>query len=163
MAALMILWANLHSTFVLGLILFYIVVGFGCFRQMRSGNTDNLKWISFVTVLVTLAALATPYGILFQTHTWTIMGMHFALAHIQEWQPPNFRQSPIHLAYVISLFAVMTGFGLKLPGAPCRHPYGNGVAGNKLSARLLHFRLDDSVPLCPPSGTTSSIFQPAKL
>jgi hypothetical protein len=115
LAPLMIVWANIHSTFILGLFLYYIVAGFSGLRQMRSRNVRDLKLTVFATILVTLSALMTPYGIFSFTPTWTIMGMQM-LARIQEWQPPNFRQSPIHLAYLVSLFALMTAFGIKLQG-----------------------------------------------
>ena len=115
LAPLMIVWANIHSTFVLGLFLYYIVAGFSGLRQMRAHNVKDLKLTVFATILVTLSALMTPYGIFSFIPAWTIMGMQM-LAHIQEWQPPNFRQSPIHLAYLVGLFALMTAFGIKLQG-----------------------------------------------
>jgi len=78
-------------------------------------NIAALKMTIFATILVTLSAIMTPYGIFSFTPTWIIMGMHM-LARVQEWQAPNFSQSPIHLAYLVSLFALMTAFGVKLQG-----------------------------------------------
>jgi hypothetical protein len=111
----MFLWANIHSTFILGLFLFYIVACLTALRQIAIRNFGDLKMTASVTFLVTLSAMITPYGIFSFVPTWAIMGMR-TLARIQEWQPPNFQQSPIHLAYLVGVLALVTSLGIKLQG-----------------------------------------------
>jgi hypothetical protein len=117
LAGLMLLWANIHSSFVLGLTMFYVVSAFNCFRAILSHDTRTLKRSALVLLLVTTAACLTPYGISPLLLTWRIMGMRSMMANLVEWQPPNFRDYPIYLAYLLALFALVSAFGIKLRAA----------------------------------------------
>ena len=117
LAGLMLLWANIHSSFVLGLAVFYVVSALNSFRAISSRDARTLKRSALVLVIVTIAACTTPYGISPLLLTWRIMGMKSMMAHLVEWQPPNFRDYPIYLAYLLALFALISAFGMKLRGA----------------------------------------------
>jgi hypothetical protein len=45
------------------------------------------------------------------------MAMKSMMAHLMEWQPPNFRDYPIYLAYLLAFFALISAFGIKLRAA----------------------------------------------
>ena len=114
LAGLMLLWANIHSSFVLGLAVFYVVSAFISVRAINSRDARTLKRVALILLLVTIAACTTPYGISPLLLTWRIMGMKSMMAHLVEWQPPNFRDYPIYLAYLLALFALFSAFGIKL-------------------------------------------------
>ena len=114
LAVLMLLWANIHSTFVLGLMLFYILAGFIAVRLFQRGNLAGVRRTVLVAVLVTAATIATPYGVSSLLITRRIMGMDFIMTNLQEWQPPNFRAYPAVLAYLVGFITLATGAGIKL-------------------------------------------------
>ena len=114
LAVWMLLWANIHSTFVLGLMIFYILAGFLCVRLFRKGEIAGVKRTLVVAALVTAATVGTPYGISSLLVTRSIMGMSSIMANLQEWQPPNFRAYPAVLAYLVGFIMLATGAGVKL-------------------------------------------------
>jgi hypothetical protein len=117
LCGLMLLWANIHGSFVLGLMIIYIVSAFTAFYAFKSHDLSLLKRTALVLVMVTIAACATPYGFFPLLLTWKIMGMKSMMAHLAEWQPPNFRDYPVYLAYLLAFFAVVSGFGVTLRAA----------------------------------------------
>ena len=113
---LMVLWANLHSSFTFGLGLLYVFIGYFCYDKLRTSSFGSCKH-EFVTVAaVTACALLTPYGIFSALPTLQTMTMKYALQNIVEWQAPNFQQSRINLFFIVGFLMTMTGLGVRLRG-----------------------------------------------
>lgn len=112
----MLLWANLHGGFTLGLLL---GVAFGL--EALVGARDNAErkglfvaWAKFGIGAV-LVACITPYGPESILVTLRIFGIGDALGLIAEWKSPNFQQQPMQeLILMIALYAALSR-GLKLP------------------------------------------------
>jgi hypothetical protein len=103
-ALLMVLWANLHSSFVVG-------IGLAAALALEAGldvkawrRRTLIGWAGFLALTVA-AALATPHGVDGLTFPLKVLNMK-ALPAITEWQPPDFMQiSPLEIALLGGLFA----------------------------------------------------------
>jgi len=107
----MILWANLHGGYVLGLGVIGIMVAGELLDRLLLNTTQNsmgwLQWRDLVITLAvcTLATLVTPYGF----GTWEISVSTFGMrvnAIISEWQSPDFN-NPAMLPFLLSLIAMV--------------------------------------------------------
>ena len=112
----MLLWANMHAGFTLGILLA------GAFAlDALAGAADAAErkrlfigWAKF-GVGTLLVASITPYGPESILVTSRIFGMGDALALISEWQAPDFqKQGLLELMVLIALYLVMSR-GLKVP------------------------------------------------
>lgn len=112
----MLLWANLHGGFTLGLLL-----GGAFGLEALVGARDNaerkalfVSWAKFGIGAI-LVACITPYGPESILVTLRIFGIGDTLALISEWKSPDFQQQPLQeLILVIALYAALSR-GLKLP------------------------------------------------
>lgn len=109
---LMILWANLHGSFIVGLLLVPI---FAAEAAMQCQPCDRIavikRWAMF-GVLALLASLATPHhvhGLLFPFHLQT---MTFATSMIGEWRAVDFQRFELQTVWLFGLFFL--GWMLKL-------------------------------------------------
>src|SRR5262249_5406421 len=97
LAALMALWANLHSSFIMGI---GLAGAFGVEAVLEAGSgrwRRALGWAGFVGLCL-LAALATPQGIKGFEFPLQVMGMK-TLPNITEWRSVDFAHpDPIELA-----------------------------------------------------------------
>ncbi len=105
---LMVLWANLHGGFTLGILL----VGACGLEAILSARPEHrirtaMVWVRF-GVLTLVAASITPYGPESMLVTFRILGLGSALTIIGEWQPKDF--SHIGVFEVLLLLAI--GFAL---------------------------------------------------
>jgi len=103
-ALLMVLWANLHSSFVVGAGL-AVALALEAALDFKAWRRQTLiGWAAFLAL--TLAAmLATPHGVDGVTFPLTVLNMK-ALPAIAEWLPPDFMQlSPLEIALLAGLFA----------------------------------------------------------
>ena len=114
LAALMLLWANVHSSCVLGLVLLHAVAGLLFIRFVRNRDSSAATRTLLAVLLVTIAATVTPYGASPLILTWHTMGMKSMMANLTEWQPPNFREYPAAMVYLVGFILVITGFGIRL-------------------------------------------------
>ncbi|MDB5442493.1 MAG: hypothetical protein JWP73_869 [Phenylobacterium sp.] len=113
LAGLMLLWANLHGSFVFG---FVLVAGFGLEALIEPG-TDRVKtirdWAPF-TVLTALAALATPHGVSGLISPFSIMLMG-TLNQIIEWRPASFSSfTPFEAGMLVTLLVCLAK-GVRVP------------------------------------------------
>jgi hypothetical protein len=103
---LMVLWANLHGGFTLGLVL---VVAAGLDTVWSAAAADRtrlaLAWLRFL-VLAAVAACVTPYGPESMLVTGRILGMGDALRIIGEWRPQDFGH--------VGIFEILLLLGLGL-------------------------------------------------
>ena len=102
LALVLALWANLHSSFLVGLI---IAAAFGVealldFRVWRWRAAGG--WIAFLA-LSAAATLATPHGVDGLTFPLKVLGMK-TLPFIIEWQGPDFlKPTTLELAFLAGL------------------------------------------------------------
>jgi hypothetical protein len=105
---LMLLWANLHGGFTLGILLTG-AVALDAIVETDAGRRMSvaLRWMGF-GVAVLIAACITPYGPESILVTFRILGLGPALSIIKEWRPQDFS----HLAaFEVCL---LLGIGLAL-------------------------------------------------
>jgi hypothetical protein len=115
MIPLMVLWANVHGSFIIGLGL----TGMMGFEAALSATNDpdrirNLtRWGAF-GIASGLAAFATPNGLDGVLFPFQLSSME-TVSEIIEWKSPNFRSMPVFLLWIIGVFALGYGSGVKLP------------------------------------------------
>lgn len=113
---LMVLWANLHGSFPLGLLLAFM---FGAEALLGAGSAEERwrlgrQWASFL-LIVALAPLATPHGVAAYAFALEVHRMEFTMANIAEWRPPDFHHfQPLELWLLLGA-AVTLSRGLRLP------------------------------------------------
>lgn len=107
LAPAMIVWANLHGSFALGLALLAAFAAEACWAN-RSGRA----WLGCLAAC-TLAACVTPWGPAGLEFPVSLLRMQ-QLTHVTEWGPPDFSTlQPIELA-VLAVLAVALRGGLRL-------------------------------------------------
>jgi hypothetical protein len=112
----MLLWANLHGGFTLGLMLagafaLEAIVGTPDATERKS---LSIAWAKFGMAAL-LVACITPYGPESILVTLRIFGLGDALGMIAEWRSPDFQKQPLQeLILLVAIYAVLSR-GLKLP------------------------------------------------
>lgn len=112
----MLLWANLHGGFTLGLMLcgaFALEALLNC-RDFAERKQVFMDWLKF-GVAALLVSCVTPYGAESIMVTFRIFELGDALNLIQEWKSPNFQTQPLQeVILLIGLYLVLAR-GVKLP------------------------------------------------
>ena len=109
LAPLMILWANLHGSFTLGLALLYIFAGFSVYQNFLQRNYTKCWRVVIVTSVVTASALLTPYGIAPAFMTVKLLSMKFTREYLVEWRSPIFQGRYFRLIYLVAILSAMPG------------------------------------------------------
>src|SRR5205814_3634713 len=112
----MLVWANLHGGFTMGLLL---AGAFGLEALVNGADFAERKRIFFAWLKFGVAALLvsciTPYGAGSILITFQIFGLGDALGLIDEWKSPDFQTQPLtELILLIALY-LMLARGVKLP------------------------------------------------
>lgn len=114
---LMIVWANLHGGFTLGLALAgaFALEALLAARQQGRLRTAARAWGLFL-LLAGASALLTPYGAKGILFTWHLLAnTSYALTVIGEWRPANFQQlQPLEI-WLLAGVALFAYQGLRLP------------------------------------------------
>ena len=111
----MVLWANMHGSFILGLLL-----GAGIALDAVLARPPGLRmaaarsWGLFVA-LSAGAGMLTPSGWQVLWHAVYIMGMKVALAHIGEWLSPNFQEPTALELWLLLVLALAFSGRVRLP------------------------------------------------
>ena len=112
----MLLWANMHAGFTLGILLagaFALDALVGA-RDLAERKRLFFAWLRFGIGTVA-AACITPYGPESLLVTSRIFGMGEALSYISEWQSPNFqKQGLMEIMVLVALYLALSR-GLKVP------------------------------------------------
>jgi hypothetical protein len=111
---LMVLWANLHGGFTLGLLL---AAGFGLEATLTAPSIERMRvgvqWLTFWLGAL-LAGCVTPYGYHYLLQTYHVFGLGEVLRHFSELRPMNpyteFNQEVI----LLCLLALALIFGVKI-------------------------------------------------
>jgi len=136
------LWANLHSGYILGVVLLATyVTGEGISRRLgwsaeRSLDGPSNRRLVLVTLLSALAAVLNPNGPALWTYPFSTLGSNAMQAYIQEWQSPNFHQ-PIFwpFAALMALGLVAFVIAKKRPSLTDGLLFGGTAAAGLLSSR----------------------------
>lgn len=95
----MLLWVNLHGSYMLGLLLIGYFAAFACMQK----QWRNVKLLLVFGTLTALAVFANPLGIhIIEAALRSIQG--HAAHSITEWQPFAFGANPLASAYLILFF-----------------------------------------------------------
>ncbi|MBI3517117.1 MAG: hypothetical protein HY060_24050 [Proteobacteria bacterium] len=116
LAAAMVLWANLHGSYMFGLGLAALIAGEAVFEaaDWRTALARAARWGGF-GALALLAAAATPHGFAGLALPFELMGMETGLSRVKEWQSPDFQQTqPLELWLMLVLLAALL-LGLRVP------------------------------------------------
>jgi len=112
----MLLWANLHGGFTLG-----IALAGAMALEALVGARDGVErrrlfvdWLKFGVASV-LVACITPYGPESFLVTARIFSIGDALTAIAEWRSPNFQSQPMQELILLVALYLMMSRGLKLP------------------------------------------------
>jgi len=114
--SVMILWANMHGGFTLGLMLaaalaLDALVGA---RDAAERRTLFIAWAKF-GIAALIAACITPYGPESILVTSRIFSLGDSLGMIAEWRAPDFQKQPLQeLVLLVALYLALSR-GLKLP------------------------------------------------
>jgi hypothetical protein len=115
-ALLMVLWANLHGGFVVGLVLAALLAGEALFEAAdRPSLLRAARGWGLFGGLTLLAAVATPSGLSGLLLTFDFMRMPFALATINEWKSPDFQYPQPLEAWLLLLILGALFAGVRLP------------------------------------------------
>ncbi|TKJ31133.1 MAG: hypothetical protein CEE40_02430 [Chloroflexi bacterium B3_Chlor] len=124
MPPLMVLWANLHGTFLLGLVFPSVhIVGATIANLCRGSGEQTLAWrdvrrLLIVTLIAGVAPLANPNGIRLLLYPFGTLGSPAMQAYIMEWFSPDFHQIQFQpLALFILLIVVALGLSRRTPSA----------------------------------------------
>lgn len=112
---LMALWANLHSSFFLGLTLAGVLAADAVLRfpvQQRLGAVR--RWAIFIG-LAAVASMVTPSGWKGLWFPLEVMGMPFSLDVIQEWRSPDFHKPQVLELWLMMVLVVACLGRLRLP------------------------------------------------
>lgn len=106
------LWVNLHSGYLLGVVLLATYAAGETLRSWRDPADDHglspqqIRLLAAVTGLSFLAALLNPNGYHLWIYPFETLGSSAMQSYIQEWQPPDF-----HFA-IFRPFAAMLALGV---------------------------------------------------
>ncbi|HEY1393709.1 MAG TPA: hypothetical protein VFV25_10055 [Methylibium sp.] len=108
--ALMVLWANMHLSFTLGLLL----AGALALEALLAGPVAERRRMAWVwgrfLLLAIAASVLTPHGWESYAYTWDVMQQKVAMANIGEWLSPNFQQPhPLEVWVLLMLGIALTG------------------------------------------------------
>jgi hypothetical protein len=124
MPPLMILWANLHGSFLLGVVLPAVYcTGWVIDTAFRRGAESRLEWrelrkLVIVTALTTLASVVNPNGVQLLLYPFGTLGSPAMQSYIMEWFSPDFHLvqfQPLAL-YILILLAAL-GLSRSTPSA----------------------------------------------
>ncbi len=111
----MCLWANLHGSFILGLLLVLPLALEAVLAEPAAWRRVLARWGGFL-MTATGAALLTPHGRAGLLFPFQLMGM-VELSRMIDWQPPNFgKVQPLELVLVAGFYVTLTR-GVRLPPA----------------------------------------------
>ena len=112
----MLLWANLHGGFTLGLMLAaaFALEAVVSARDAHERRALFVAWAKF-GVAALLVACITPYGPESMLVTLRIFGLGEALGTIYEWRSPDFQAQPLQEAVLLLAVYLALSRGLRLP------------------------------------------------
>lgn len=112
----MTLWANLHGSFMFGLIFIGIFAAEALILgKAKTARILILRQWGLFGVLAVIASIITPFGPYTLWLPFHVMGMKFALSALFEWQSPDFQQLQWIEIWLIAAIALALSYGVRLP------------------------------------------------
>ena len=111
--AVMLLWANLHASFILGLALAVPIGIEAVLGTKPHWKPTARRWGAFIAAAFG-CALLNPQGYRLLIYPFRVLGMH-ALSHLTEWQQPNFQQLHVFALWLLALLALAFAGRVRLP------------------------------------------------
>jgi hypothetical protein len=111
--ALILLWANLHGSFVVTFAMLLIYAAGGWLESAQRGEAwsratrRTLGTYALVGVLSAIAAIATPYGVRLYGHLWRFASDEHLLAGIQDFRSPDFHLADGKLIELLLLLGAL--------------------------------------------------------
>lgn len=105
---IMVLWANMHGGFFIGLVLIFAFATTEWIRYYMSSEKDDamrkrLEKLSLVAVLGLLATAINPHGFHYWIYPYQAIVSSGDTTFISEWQSPNFHQ-PFYQYFLVIVF-----------------------------------------------------------
>jgi len=116
LAPLMILWANLHGSFVYGLGVYGVFFVFAFGEAATRHEYVRCRRLILACVIVSASAIITPYGINSVLVVLEISQFRFVLSHVSEWRSPDFQNYWLYSLYLVGLFTAALFFGVRVRG-----------------------------------------------
>lgn len=113
---LMVLWANLHGSFTFGLALLYVFSGICFIDHILRRDYAKCWTIAAVAAAVSVAALATPYGIYSALATRELLNLKYTIPQIIELHSPDFQSDHAALVVFVATLLALVGLGVRLRG-----------------------------------------------
>jgi len=119
---LMILWANMHAGFAIGLaFIFLTVLGIAVDELILNKRSVALIWTSIrrlclVWLITAAAVVINPNGVRLYSYPFETLRSYAQMRYIQEWKSPNF-QDPMFLPLLILILVLLciVAFSKKRP------------------------------------------------
>ena len=108
---LMLLWANLHGGFILGLALLGVfVIGriWNALTVPHEGDRQEIVQLAVVLGFCLLSTLLTPYGYRLHVHVYQYLSNSFLMNNIDEFMSPNFHL-PVYRYFEMFIPLVIAG------------------------------------------------------
>lgn len=151
---LTILWANLHSGYLLGTVLLSVFV-VGEALQRRSGRSldralswPQIKRLAWITAISFLLAALNPNGPQIWLYPFSTLGSPAMQAYIQEWRSPDFHLAhfwPFGLMLLVGITSLL--FSGRRPTWSELLLFGGTAAAGLLSARHIPLFAIVSAPI----------------
>jgi hypothetical protein len=112
---LMILWVNLHGSFVMGFVLLAIYLFADLLTAYRASGDQrrdaalvHVRLVGAVGVLTVLTSLLNPYAYKLHIHVYQYLSNRFLMQHIQEFRSPDFHGLPAQFfVFLVGLTVVV--------------------------------------------------------
>jgi hypothetical protein len=110
----MILWANVHGGYILGIMLICLYLGGNVFMRIfepGSGVEHNriIRRLSIILALSLLGACVNPHGPMILYFPFHLVGREFIMDNVQEWLSPDFHKNitfEIMMVFFIIVFVM---------------------------------------------------------
>jgi len=116
LAILIILWANLHGSFTLGVAMLCVFSGYFCCEKFVTRDFTRCRKTLLMLLVIGIGALLTPYGIFSAYVTLELLKIKILFQQIAEWKSPDFQLYQPLLFLLVGLFSVIVGLGIRLRG-----------------------------------------------
>ena len=110
---LMIVWANSHGGFMVGIALLGVFTCCEWWTHLRRdpGDRNRLIELSAVGLLTVLASTVNPYFLDHWLYPFEVMNLKLAISVIEEWQSPNFQEAIFKIYLIVALgFLVLMAY-----------------------------------------------------
>lgn len=113
--AVLLLWANLHGSFTLGLLLAVVIAGDAILAHSPgTRRAPAARWLAFIASAIGVSMI-TPNGAEGLTYTVKVMHQDFALSMIGEWLSPNFHQLQAVEVWLLLVLGLALSGRVRLP------------------------------------------------